>query len=94
MEKYQKIMKNFLINEINGREIDQMASGFFFNSMASGLGRERIEGWKDDKGTIDIIYELYEVGLAIRLEGDDKGELMSGRGSHYTCNDIINNYVV
>ena len=47
-------MKNFLINEINRRKIDEMASGFFFfgNTMASGLGRERIEGWKDEKGTI------------------------------------------
>ena len=53
MEKYQKFMKNFLINEINRRKIDEMASGFFFwNTMASGLGRERIEGWKDEKGTI------------------------------------------
>ena len=92
-------MKNFLINEINRRKIDEMASGFFFFFGTLWLPGQGGKGQRDGKTrkellSIDIIYELYEVGLAIRLEGDDKGELMSGRGSHYTCNDIINNYVV
>jgi hypothetical protein len=48
------------------------------NEMASGLGRRGCR-MERREGTIDIIYEVGNV--ATKLEGDDKGDLMSGRGN-------------